>query len=188
MAETLRRKKATIISKPEVINAIKTSRYPVMIVGHLVMETRVNDREMIDYLIDLGKTRRIPIIATGKTNCELLNRGYMHAVSMSAIDACNRLSDREWRGPDGNGPYDLAIFVGLPRQIEQMILSGLMHSAPYLRTLSLKCNGHYYQSLSALPRISGPCSWISCLSPGQVYRSLVFRPEIQGKTERSNRT
>jgi CO dehydrogenase beta subunit/acetyl-CoA synthase epsilon subunit len=132
-------------------------------------------------LIDLGKTRRIPIIATGKTNRALLNKGYEHAAIMPAVEAGHRLSDREWKGPDGNGPYDLVILTGLPHHLERTILSGLSHSAPHIRALSLKLDGQYYPGLSTLPRIRGPCNWTSCVTPVQTYRSLVFRPETSRK-------
>ena len=131
-------KKAAVISKPEVIDAmIKRSKHPVMIVGHLAAEIALDDKKMIDYLIDLGKTRNIPIIATGDTNRALLNRGYTQATIMPAVEAGHRLSDREWKGLDGKGPYDLAIFAGLPYYMEWTILSGLKHFAPQVKTLSL---------------------------------------------------
>jgi len=178
-------KKAAVIFKPEVIDAIKWSKRPVMIVGHLAAEIALNDRKMIDYLIDFGKARRIPIIATCDTNRALLNRGYTQATIMTAVDAGHRLSDREWKGPDGKGPYDLAIFAGLPYYMEWTILSGLKHFAPHVRTISLKWSGRYYPGLSTLPRISGPCPWTACISPAS--HLLIFRPGMAGKSERSHR-
>lgn len=131
-------KKASVISRPEVIDAmIRRSKRPVMIVGHLAAETRVGDRTMIEYLIELGKARNIPIIATGDTNRALLDRGYAEATIMAAVTAGHRLTDPGWAGPDGKGPYDLAIFAGLPYYMEWTILSGLKHFAPHIRTISL---------------------------------------------------
>ena len=163
-------KRAAAIFKQEGIDAIKRSKHPVMIVGHLAAEIGINDRKMIDYLIDLGKTRRIPIIATGDTNRALLQRGYTQATIMTAVDAGHRLSDREWKGLDGKGPYDLAVFAGLPDYMEWTILSGLIHFAPHVRAVSLKWSGRYYPGFSTLPRTSGPGSGMA------------------GKSERSQRT
>ena len=160
----------------------KKSENPIMIVGHLAREVRVNDRAMIDHLIDLGNARKIPIIATGEIDRELRNRGYVRATVMAAIDAGHRLADRGWRGPDGKGPYDLAIFAGLPGHIERMLLSGLKHSAPQVRTLTLNLDGLYYPGLGTLPHIRGSCNWISWVSPARTYRSLTFRPENIDKT------
>ncbi len=143
IAEISGPKKAVAISRPEVIDAIiRRSKHPVMIIGHLAAETAVDDRKMIDYLIDIGRSRSIPIIATGDTNRALMHRGYAQATIMAAVETGHRLSDREWKGLDGKGPYDLAIFAGLPYYMEWTILSGLKHFAPHLKTLSL---GNVYQ-------------------------------------------
>jgi acetyl-CoA decarbonylase/synthase complex subunit epsilon len=58
---------------------------------------------------------------------------------MPAMDIGNRLTDPDWKGLDGNGNYDLAIFVGLPYYMEWTILSGLKHFAPQLKTMTLDC-------------------------------------------------
>ncbi len=131
-------RKAAVISKPDVIGAmIKRSKRPVMVIGHLAAEVKISDRTMLDYLIDMGKARNIPIIATGDTNRALVSRGYRQAIIMPAVDAGQRLSDGEWKGLDGKGPYDLAIFAGLPYYMEWTILSGLKHYAPRVRTITL---------------------------------------------------
>jgi anaerobic carbon-monoxide dehydrogenase, CODH/ACS complex subunit epsilon len=138
IAEIAGPKKAAVISKPEVVDAmIERSKHPVMIVGHLAAEIALDDKKMIDYLIDLGKSRNIPIIATGDTNRALISRGYTQATIMPAVEAGHRLSDCEWKGLDGKGPYDLAIFAGLPYYMEWTILSGLKHFAPHVKTVSL---------------------------------------------------
>lgn len=138
IAEISGPKKAAVISKPEVIDAmIKRSKHPILIVGHRAAEIALGDKKLIDYLIDLGIARNIPVIATGNTNRELVNRGYTQATILPAVEAGHRLSDREWKGLDGKGPYDLAIFAGLPYYMEWTILSGLKHFAPHVKTLSL---------------------------------------------------
>jgi len=131
-------KKAMVIAKPEVVDAmIKRSKRPVLIVGHLAAEITLGDKMLIDYLIDLAKTRGIPVIATGKTNFTLMKKGYTEATIMTALDAGKRLTDPGWTGADGKGPYDLVLFVGLPYYMEWTILSGLKHFAPQVRTVTL---------------------------------------------------
>lgn len=131
-------KKATALARPEAIAAmIKRSKHPVMIVGHLATETTLGDKRQIDYLIDLGKKRNIPIIATGGTNRQLLDRGYTRGIIMPAVEAGHRLSDRDCKGLDGEGPHDLAIFAGLPYYMGWTILSGLKHFAPHVKTVAL---------------------------------------------------
>jgi anaerobic carbon-monoxide dehydrogenase, CODH/ACS complex subunit epsilon len=131
-------KKAMVIARPDVVDAmIKRSKRPVLIVGHLAAEIPLGDRMLIDYLIDLGKTKGIPIIATGHTNFALAKRGYTEATILTAVDAGNRLTDPGWTGLDGKGPHDLALFAGLPYYMEWTILSGLKHFAPQVRTVTL---------------------------------------------------
>ena len=142
-------KKATIIAKPEVADAmIKRSKRPVLIVGHLAAETPVGDKMLIDYLIELGKARNIPIIATGHTNMAMVKRGFTDATIMTAVDAGKRLTDPGWAGVDGKGPHDLALFAGLPYYMEWTILSGLKHFAPHVRTLTLDNAYHPHASFS----------------------------------------
>lgn len=138
IAEISGPKKAAAISRPEAIDAmIERSRHPVMIIGHLATEIALDDKKLIDYLIDLGRSRGIPIIATGDTNRALLRMGYTQATIMPAVEAGHRLSDHKWKGLDGKGPYDLAIFAGLPYYMSWTILSGLKHFAPHVKTLTL---------------------------------------------------
>jgi acetyl-CoA decarbonylase/synthase complex subunit epsilon len=147
IAEIAGPKKAAVISRPEVIDAmISRSKHPLMVVGHLAAEVHLDEKRMIDYLIELGKTRDIPIIATGDTNRELLKRGYAEAAVMPAIDVGYRLTDPGWKGPDERGPYDLAIFAGLPYAMEWTILSGLKHFAPHVKTIAL--DGTYQPNAS----------------------------------------
>jgi acetyl-CoA decarbonylase/synthase complex subunit epsilon len=163
IAEVPGPKKAVVISRPEVVDAmIKRSKRPVMVVGHLAAEITLKDKKLIDYLIDLGNTRNIPIIATGNTNLELVKRGYREATIMTAVDAGQRLADREWKGLDGKGPHDLAIFAGLPYYMEWTILSGLKHFAPQLKTVSLD---NVYQPHASFSFASVPSGeWIKGLA------------------------
>lgn len=131
-------KKAAVITKPEAVDAmIKRSKRPVMVIGHLAAEVPASDKKMIDYLASLAKARDIPVIATADTCRELLERGYVPAAVLPAVEAGQRLADSQWKGLDGNGPYDLAIFAGLPYYMAWTILNGLKNFAPHLRTLSL---------------------------------------------------
>ena len=131
-------KKASVITKPEVADAmIKRAKRPVLIIGHLAAEIDLDDKKMIDYLLDLAKKGNIPVIATAHTNQHLVRRGYHKAGILPAVETGHRLCDPEWKGTDGKEPYDLAIFAGLPYYMEWTILSGLKHFAPGLKTITL---------------------------------------------------
>jgi acetyl-CoA decarbonylase/synthase complex subunit epsilon len=138
-AEVAGPKKALVISKPEVAAAmIKRAKHPIIVVGHKAAELQLEDKKLIDYLIELAKKGNIPVVATAHVVGEFLKRGYASAVWMPVVDIGNRLVDSEWCGFDGRGQYDLAIFVGLPYYMEWVILSGLKSFATKLTTMTLE--------------------------------------------------
>jgi acetyl-CoA decarbonylase/synthase complex subunit epsilon len=136
-AEIAGPKKALLIMKPEIVAAmIKRAKRPVLIVGHLATKTDSQTGKMIDYAIRLNKAIGIPVIATANTIHGFMKLGFQPA-QMSAMDIGNRLKDPTWKGLDGKGPYDVALFMGLPYYMEFVILSGLKHFSTNLKTISL---------------------------------------------------
>lgn len=137
-AEIAGPKKALVITKPEVAAAmIKRAKRPIIIVGHLSTKTDSDTGKMIDYTIRLNKATGIPVVATAHTIREFVKQGFQPAAQMSAMDIGNRLKDPTWNGLDGKGPYDVALFMGLPYYMEFVILSGLKHFSTNLKTISL---------------------------------------------------
>ena len=137
-AEIAGPKKALLILKPEVVVAmVKRAKRPVLIVGHHATERYSDDVKMIDYAIRMSKAGGIPVVATAHTVSEFIKRGFTSATCMPAMDIGDRLTDSEWKGLDGKGPYDLALFLGLPYYMEFVILAGLKHFSTNLKTISL---------------------------------------------------
>ena len=137
-AEIAGPKKALLILKPEVVVAmVKRAKRPLLVVGHLAAEDYSDDVKMIDYAIRMSRTAGIPVVATAHTTTEFIKRGFEPAGWMPAMDIGNRLKDPEWKGLDGTGSYDLAMFMGLPYYMEFVILAGLKHFSTNLKTISL---------------------------------------------------
>lgn len=138
-AEVPGTRKAMVINKPEVVAAmIKQAKRPILVVGHQVVETELNDSEKaIDRIIELAKAAGIPVVATAHIIKEFLSRGFRPSSWMSAMEIGNRLQDVKWNGLDGKGVYDLALFVGIPYYMEWVILTGLKNFAQNLKTISL---------------------------------------------------
>lgn len=137
-AEIAGPKKASVITRPDVADAIiRRARRPVLIIGHLSAEIDLDNRKVLDYLLELAEKGSIPVIATAHTGREIRRRGYTRAAIMPAVGIGHRLTDPAWNGIDGIEPYDLAIFAGLPYYMEWTILSGLKHFAPGLKTMTL---------------------------------------------------
>jgi acetyl-CoA decarbonylase/synthase complex subunit epsilon len=148
-AEIAATKKANQITKPEVAVAlIKRAARPVLVVGSNATERLMEGRQLINYLIDLAKASKVSVVATAHMVGEFLKRGYEPADFMSAMDIGNRLVDPEWQGIDGKGHPDLALFVALPYYMESLILAGLKHFAPDLKTMTLDNVFHPHASWS----------------------------------------
>ncbi|HEX9262342.1 MAG TPA: CO dehydrogenase/acetyl-CoA synthase complex subunit epsilon [Candidatus Bathyarchaeia archaeon] len=148
-AEISATKKANSIQKPEVAVAmIKKAQRPILIVGSNATERWMEGKQLIDYLIDFAKASKVQVVATAHMVGEFLKRGYEPAGFMSAMDIGNRLVDPEWKGLDGKGHPDLALFVGIPYYMEALILTGLMHFAPDLKTLTIDNMYHPHASWS----------------------------------------
>jgi acetyl-CoA decarbonylase/synthase complex subunit epsilon len=131
-------KKALLISKPELVAAmIKRAKRPVLVVGNLATEDNSENGKMVDYAIRLNKTYGVPVIATAHTIRKFVKQGFEPVAQMSAMDIGNRLKDPDWKGLDGKGTYDVALFMGLPYYMEFVILSGLKHFSTGLKTISL---------------------------------------------------
>jgi acetyl-CoA decarbonylase/synthase complex subunit epsilon len=137
-AEIAGPKKALWIRKPEVVVAmVKRAKRPILIVGHEALDVELGEEKAIDLLIRIAKAAELPIVATGHIVGEFLKRDFQPAAWLPAVDIGNRLKDPDWKGFDGNGAYDLALFYGIPYYMEWLILNGLKHFASHLTTLSL---------------------------------------------------
>jgi len=137
-AEVAGPKKATVIAKPTMVKAvIARARHPVLLVGNGAASTAVGSRKLVDYLLDLARVHRIPVIATGSVNRVLRGRGFENALVLPAVAAGQRIADPCWGGPGGKGPCDLAIIAGLPYPMAWTLLSGLKHFAPHTKTITL---------------------------------------------------
>lgn len=130
--------KALVITKPEVVVAmVKKSKRPLLIVGHEAAETEIGEKKLLDYSIRISQEGKIPLVATAHIVGEFVKKGFQPAASMPAVDIANRLVDPEWKGLDGNGQYDLTMFMGITYYMEWVIFSGLKHFGQNLKTISL---------------------------------------------------
>jgi acetyl-CoA decarbonylase/synthase complex subunit epsilon len=154
IAEVAGPRQASVITKAEVADAIiRRARRPVLVVGSLAAEIEVDDRTLVDYLVLLARKGGIPVVATAQVGKDLLERDLPPQLQMAAVDIGQRLADPSWKGVDGKGPHDLAIFAGLPYYLAQTVLSGLKHFAPSLKTMTLD-NVYHPQARWSLSNLS----------------------------------
>ena len=165
-------KKALVFAKPEVVaTKVKMAKRPILIIGHEAVNTSLGEEKVIDYLISMAKAAEIPVVATAHIFGEFVKRGFQPAAWMSVMDIANRLQDPEWKGLDGMGQYDLALFVGIPYYMEWTILSSLKHFSSDLTTISL---GRFYQPHAT-------CSFSNMSLKNWIESLKVIISELEGK-------
>lgn len=148
-AEIATTKKANPIQKPEVAVAmIKRAHHPILIVGSNATERFMEGRQLIEYIIDFAKASKVPVVATAHMVGEFLKRGYEPAAFMNAMEISQRVEDPTWKGLNGEGHPDLVMYVALPYYMEALILAGLKHFAPDLKTMTLDNLYHVHASWS----------------------------------------
>lgn len=136
-------KKALVISNPQVVSAlIKRSKNPIFIVGHRAAEIKMGGGSLIDYVIRLAEAAELPVVSAPSIQNDFVKRGFSRIVSLPIVDIANRLTDPGWMGLNNKSPHDLALFIGFKYYVGWLILSGLKHFSPALKTVSLDM---YYQ-------------------------------------------
>ncbi|MGD2200660.1 MAG: CO dehydrogenase/acetyl-CoA synthase complex subunit epsilon [Candidatus Bathyarchaeota archaeon] len=137
-AEIAGPKKALIIPKPEVAaSLIKRAKNPLLVLGSDSVNIETKDGDLIDTATRLLKNAKFSVVATGHIVKEFRDRGVEGVFSMPLMNIGDRLRDPDWVGFDGEGQYDLVVFVGLPYYLEWLVLNGLKSFAMDLTTLSL---------------------------------------------------
>jgi len=134
--------KALVITKADVVPVmVKKAKKPLLVVGPEAVDTALGNEKLIDWAIRVAKVAKIPVVATAHIVGEFVKRGSPPTAWMPAMDIANRLKDRDWKGVDGKGAHDLALFLGIHYYVQWLILSGLKHFSS-LTTISLD---RYYQ-------------------------------------------
>ncbi|MEM1515452.1 MAG: CO dehydrogenase/acetyl-CoA synthase complex subunit epsilon [Candidatus Bathyarchaeia archaeon] len=147
-------KKAMVITNPQIVVAlIKRSKNPVLIVGSMAPQIRLNEGDLVDYSIQIAEAAKAPIVSSPNIVKEFLERNFRRVFAMPIVDIANRLADDEWTGLEGKGQHDLAMFLGFKYYVCWLILSGLKHFSKNLRTISLEM--HYQpHALWSFPNLS----------------------------------
>lgn len=131
-------KKALVIPQPKVAaSMIKKAERPLLVVGSNAPNVKTNDGDLVDSAIRFLKTG-VAVVATGHLAKTFRDRG-TEVYSMPFMNLGDRLRDPDWAGFDGEGPYDIVLFVGTLYYMEWLVQSGLKSFAQDLRTVSL-CN------------------------------------------------
>lgn len=138
IAEIAGPKNANIFPNADVAaNMIIKAKRPLLVVGSESVEMETRDGDLIDSAIRAMKNPKLSVVATAHMVGSFKKRGVNKAHSMSLFVLGKYLSDPDWMGFDGEGPYDLIVFAGFPYYMEWLLESGLKNFAMKVRTVSL---------------------------------------------------
>lgn len=129
-------KTATPIQPIVASKLISKAKRPLLIVGSEIMDT-----ELIDKAIEMGK-KGLHIAATGHS-MKAFNDQDLNAKYVNIHFLAHYLGDKNWKGLDGQGTYDLLIFLGHKKYYLNQVLSGIKNFTNY-KTIALE--RHYMQN------------------------------------------
>jgi acetyl-CoA decarbonylase/synthase complex subunit epsilon len=128
---------ATVMTPKTVVNLIKHAKRPILIVGSLALKADVGNKKAIDFAIEFANKTGVPVVAAAHTMKGFIERDFNPADMMGVADITNRIIDPEWKGLDGNGGYDVVLYLGVPYQFATQILSSIKHGATSIKSISL---------------------------------------------------
>lgn len=120
----------------------KMCKKPLLIVGSEAANEKYGKGTMVDYIIELSKASKIPVIATGGVIKAFLEKGFDNVKHVGAMEMAYFLQDPEWKGPHGTGPYDMVLTYGQPYYMQWTMLSSVMNFAPQITAIAI---GRHFQ-------------------------------------------
>lgn len=134
----------TVFEPETMANILKVQgKRKLFIIGAESLTWELDGKKLVDYFIEIVKKLDVPVVATGHSYKYLSEKlGKDKVTMMSLINITQRLSDPNWKGIDGNGQYDMAIFGGHIVFYVSQTLSNLKNFTTYLRTIDLDKYAH----------------------------------------------
>ncbi|MFX1311513.1 MAG: CO dehydrogenase/acetyl-CoA synthase complex subunit epsilon, partial [Promethearchaeota archaeon] len=145
----------TSVSDPAVMaNILKTPKKKVFVIGAESLNWELDGKKIADYFIEIAKKIDCDVVSTGHSYGYLKDKIPDNKLfDMSLINITNRLSDKDWKGFDGEGQYSMAIFGGHIVFYVSQTLSRLKNFTNWLRTVNLDKYSHPNARFS-LPNLS----------------------------------
>ena len=147
----------TSVYEPQVMaNILKSPKRKVFVFGSESLERNfmLGDKPVADYYVEIAKKLDCHVIATGHTYKYLKNKIASDKLwDMSLINVTARLVDKSWKGLDGEGQYNMAIFGGHVVYYVSQTLSRIKNFSNWVRTVNLDKYSHPNARFS-LPNLS----------------------------------
>jgi acetyl-CoA decarbonylase/synthase complex subunit epsilon len=145
----------TSVYEPDVMaNILKAPKKKVFIIGSESLSWELDGKKVVDYFIEIAKKLNCHVISTGHTYKYIKDKIPNDKLwDMSLINITARLVDKEWKGLDGNGQYEMAIFGGHIVFYVSQTLSRIKNFSNWIRTIELDRYSHPNARFS-LPNLS----------------------------------
>lgn len=137
---------------------IRKAQRPLLVLGARLLEWSLDGKLLLEYALEIAKTRNIPICATAHVRGKMMELGVEPDSVYDAVEIVNHLKDPEWKGVRKEGNHDLIIFFGIRTDLGEQSLSVLKHFAPHLRTMTL-CRYVYPNADYSLPNFRKDDKW-----------------------------
>jgi len=145
----------TSVSNPKVMaNLLKSPKRKVFVLGAEFLNLELDGKRVTDYFIEIAKKLDCDVVATGHAYKYLkgkINAGKLY--DMSLINITGRLVDIAWKGLDGAGQYEMAIFGGHIVYYVSQTMSRIKNFSNWVRTIDLDKYSHPNARFS-LPNLS----------------------------------
>ncbi|HSW36375.1 MAG TPA: CO dehydrogenase/acetyl-CoA synthase complex subunit epsilon [Candidatus Limnocylindrales bacterium] len=152
-------KAAKVVAEPaEGAKIIDKANNPLYVFGPEVIDSQVGDKLLIEYALEIAKSRDIPICATTHVKKKMMEFGVMPDSTYDTIEIIHFLKNKEWSGVRGKGFHDLVLFTGVRCDYAERGLSTLKHFAPHLKTYAI-CRRSHPNADYALPVIPKVDKW-----------------------------
>lgn len=115
---------------------ISKAKRPLLVVGNDITKPG-----LLEKAIEFGE-KGVTIAATGTSIKAFLEAGYEDANSVNMHALTSYLLDDEWNGFDGEGQYDMVVFLGTLYYYSAAMMAALKNFAPDKRVLSI--DRHYH--------------------------------------------
>lgn len=145
----------TSVYDPKVMaKLLSDSKRKIMIIGAESISWELDGKKVADYYIDIAKKLDCQVISTGHAYKYLKDKISKEKLfDMSLINITGRLVDESWKGIDGKGQYNMAIFGGHIVYYVSQTMSRIKNYSNWIRTIDLDKYSHPNARFS-LPNLS----------------------------------
>jgi anaerobic carbon-monoxide dehydrogenase, CODH/ACS complex subunit epsilon len=145
----------TSVNDPKVMaNLLKSPKRKVMVIGAESINWELEGKKVADYYIEIANKLSCHVISTGHVYKYLKGKIKDDLLyDMSLINITGRLVDQNWKGLDGEGQYNMAIFGGHLVYYVSQTMSRIKNFSNWVRTIDLDKYAHPNARFS-LPNLS----------------------------------